>query len=158
MTVEEIISECKKEKLYVFFDMDGVLAEYRDDIDGVLSNKPKFYLNSRPIQTMIECTNKLIDAGVEVCIMSNCYYREQYADKITWLKKWTKIKIENVYINVLSELDYDDGSKPLLKYQRIKQAVGENQRFILIEDDLQIIKATNKKRPNSAYHISNLLN
>ena len=55
MLKKEIINKSKTEKVLIFFDMDGVLAEYGAGEKGlILNNTPNFYLNKRPIQTTLK--------------------------------------------------------------------------------------------------------
>lgn len=88
--INRIKKEKQKEKIMIFVDMDGVIADYRfGEGINIKSNKPGTYLNKRPIKTTIknlEILSKKDD--VELFIISSCLFTEQANKKNQWLNKY----------------------------------------------------------------------
>lgn len=159
MFKEEIKNLGANKQVLVLFDMDGTLVEYgQGEKPLILNNTPSFYLNKRKLSTTCKIVEEISKyKNVTVGIMSNCYFDEQKQDKITWLSIHLPfLKQENIYINVYKNIDYKKEEKDFIKYNRIKTIEGFDQIF-LIEDEHNIIKATNKLSPNTAHHISELI-
>ena len=149
----------KEKKVLVLFDMDGTLVEYgQGEKQLIMDNVPSFYFNKRKLNTTCKIAKEISSYnGVTVGIMSNCYFDEQEQDKQRWLEKHLPfLKKENIYINVYNNINFKKEEKDLIKLNRIKTIEGFEQIF-LIEDEHNIIKATNKLAPNTAHHISELL-
>lgn len=163
MLIDLINLQSKTNKVYVFFDMDGVMAEYKSgERKDLLSNAPNFFINKRPINTVISQIKKLgANKNIEICIMSACYFKQQRQDKITWLKKNAPfIKQENIHIVVYEEEVYNQENKYQLKAKKIESLMNNKNAIIyLIEDDQRIIKETIKYNQNiRAEHVSTILN
>ena len=78
MLKDEIIERAKKKPFIVYFDMDGVCSEERTgEHDLIVGNVKDFYFNKRPIKTMLKVMKELHEAGVEIGILSSCWYFEQ---------------------------------------------------------------------------------
>lgn len=161
MLEDKIIELAKTHQVKVFFDMDGVCAEYEAD-DGYLikSNAPGFYFNKRPIYSIIETMKRLSETNnTEVLILSNCYFEEQKQDKINWLKMHAPfIKSENINIIKLHDEVYTPETKDFIKASYIEKLTqGLNAQIFFIEDDHGIIKATKKRLPHvKVNHVSTL--
>lgn len=161
MFLDEVKKLAKENKIIVFSDMDGVLAEFGiGEKHLILANVPSFYLNKRPIQTTLKALELLskID-NVEIGIISNCHFIEQKQDKISWLKKNASfIKPENINIIVLNEETYTKETKDFLKINKILNLVKDkNIKFFLIEDDHGIIRSSNSVCPGVARHVSEIV-
>ena len=161
MLIDRLTKEAKSKKVIVYSDMDGVLVEYcAGQKELILNNEKDFYLNQRPIFSVINKMKQLSEIeNIEIGIMSQCYFQEQKRDKILWLEKYCPfIKKQNINIIVLNEESYTKDSKYFLKIQKIRSLnEGENRSFYLIEDEHKIIKNSNKICPNVAHHFSELL-
>lgn len=83
MLLEKIKSFAKSQNVRVYFDMDGVLADY-DLLDyGPTEKKEGFYSHKRPIKSTIKIAEHLSKIqNVEVCILSNCVYTNQRQRKV----------------------------------------------------------------------------
>ena len=156
-----ILNNPTGKKVLVLFDMDGTCVEYGcGEKKQILDNVPGYFYNKRPIYTVIDIMKQLNDTeNITVGILSNCYYKEQKQDKIKWLKENLPfIKDENIHINVYSDEVYNDENKHQIKAKKIISLnLQKDQMVYLIEDDHQVISATNKIMPNTAFHISCLL-
>jgi len=167
MLEQEIIELAKTKKVIVFFDMDGVCAEYgRPGEDKLIrSNAPGYYFNKRPIQSMLETMERISKIeNVEIRILSNCYFPEQKQDKIKWLKIHAPfIKLENITVITLNDETYTKETKDEIKGNYIKVLTeGVDAHVRLVEDDHGIIKKSNELLSKllpcfRAEHISSLM-
>ena len=149
----------KRQKLLVLFDMDGTIVEYgANEKQDIVENKPNFYFEKRPLKTMLKMVKQLSKIkNVTIGILSNCYYPEQEQDKIKWLHKFTPfIDFNHIYFNVYSNLSFKKEERNILKANVIKTISGFD-KILLIEDNHEIIKETNKAIPNTAHHFSELI-
>ena len=159
--IKEIKTRAKSQKVKVYFDMDGTLAEYdAEDKEKILSNQARVYLTKRPLKSIINVADKLakID-NIEICIASNCHFKEQKEEKLLWLEKYTPyIKKENINIIVFDDMIFSKEEKDFLKANLIISKLKQNEFAYLIEDDHKIIRATNKFSNIKACHMSMFVN
>ncbi len=159
--IKEIKTRAKSQKVKVYFDMDGTLAEYdAEDKEKILSNQAGLYLTKRPLKSIINVADKLakID-NIEICIASNCHFKEQKEEKLLWLEKYTPfIKKENINIIVFNDMIFSKEEKDFLKANLIISNLKQNEFAYLIEDDHKIIRATNKFSNIKACHMSMFVN
>lgn len=159
--IKEIKTRAKSQKVKVYFDMDGTLAEYDvEDKEKILSNQAGLYLTKRPLKSIINVADKLakID-NIEICIASNCHFKEQKEEKLLWLEKYTPfIKKENINIIVFNDMIFSKEEKDFLKANLIISNLKQNEFAYLIEDDHKIIRATNKFSNIKACHMSMFVN
>lgn len=159
--IKEIKTRAKSQKVKVYFDMDGTLAEYdAEDKEKILSNQAGVYLTKRPLKSIINVADKLakID-NIEICIASNCHFKEQKEEKLLWLEKYTPfIKKENINIIVFNDMIFSKEEKDFLKANLIISKLKQNEFAYLIEDDHKIIRATNKFSNIKACHMSMFVN
>lgn len=162
MLIDEIKKQSETNKVYMFFDMDGVMAEYgAGEKPFILNNTEGFYYSKRPIKTILRVIEDLSKyENIKISILSNCYYREQKEDKIKWLRQYAPfIREENINIIVLKEETYTKETKDYIKATYIKKLVpDESATIYLIEDNHGIINATRKMLKNvNANHVSMLI-
>lgn len=162
MLINEIKEIAKQNSVYVFFDMDGVLAEFETrEYDKIKNGEANYFTKSRPIKSTIKFAKKLSKIkNIEVCIMSNCYSGVQKEDKIVWLKKYAPfIKPENINIIAYSEVSFKKEEKDLLKGNYLTEKYKDADiNMFLIEDNINIIKATNKNfKRISCHHVSMII-
>lgn len=159
--IKEIKTRAKSQKVKEYFDMDGTLAEYdAEDKEKILSNQAGVYLTKRPLKSIINVADKLakID-NIEICIASNCHFKEQKEEKLLWLEKYTPfIKKENINIIVFNDMIFSKEEKDFLKANLIISNLKQNEFAYLIEDDHKIIRATNKFSNIKACHMSMFMN
>ena len=159
--IKEIKTKVKSQKVKVYFDMDGTLAEYdAEDKEKILSNQEGVYLTKRPLKSIIYVADKLarID-NIEICIASNCHFKEQKEEKLLWLEKHAPfIKKENINIIVFDDMIFSKEEKDFLKANLIISKLKQNEFAYLIEDDHKIIRATNKFSNIKACHMSMSVN
>ncbi|MBR6779014.1 MAG: hypothetical protein IKM43_02550 [Clostridia bacterium] len=161
MLIDKIRKLAKDNKVMVFCDMDGVIAEYdTTKKHDIRNNVPNTYFNSRPLNHTISQLKKIKKIkNVEIGILSACYFNEQKQEKLQWLKLHANIfEDKNINIVVYENETFTQKTKDLLKVNKILEIVkNKNVVPILIEDNHNIIEATNKVIKNCAVHVSKLI-
>lgn len=155
---DKIISDIKKGPVKVFFDMDGVIAEY-DFIVGGISNKVGIYSNKRPINTTIKFTEKLHHLGAEVYILSLCNYNFQKEEKLLWLEKHLPfLKPQNIYVIPKKESEFASKEKSVQKPEFIREHISETDTVYFIDDTGDILTGMHKVLPFvNCVHVSELI-
>ena len=146
--INEIKTMAKDQKIYIYVDMDGVIAEYD-------FGRPLDFLNKRPLLGNIKVLEEISKIpNVEMHILSICKKDSQINDKNVWLDKYAPFfKKENR--NVLSKETYTDRSSSELKVDFLNNIESFK---ILIDDDNGILKEVDKKVKNiSLYQDSSIV-
>lgn len=146
MLKDEIIEIAKQKPFRVYFDMDGVLSEEKTwEHDKIVANEKDFYFHKRPMKTMLKVAKELNDAGVEVCILSSCWYLEQADQKRRWLKIYAPFVEEmNEHFVVYETISFTKTEKPFLKAWELEKLTKDfDGEFLLVEDRHANIKAAN---------------
>ena len=144
--IERIKTEKSKDKIKIFVDMDGVIADYRfGEAVNIKSNKTGTYLNKRPIKTTIENLRKLSNnLDIELYIISSCLFKEQAKEKNIWLDNYANFfKYENrIYI-----IADDFEARKQLKVDKIKEYMNsiKDTLTILIDDTHDILALAQKQ-------------
>lgn len=114
-------------KVNLFLDMDGVLAEQRNDLVNYMYDK-NFFLSLPPVTNMIEVAKKLTEQIYDVYILSTVVGNEYCEkEKGLWLDKYLpEIKVSN-RIFVPSGIEKSD-------FVRKNVDIGENTVNVLIDD------------------------
>ena len=161
MLIDKILDYAKKQKVYVFFDMDGVLVEYPLDREKRRYQPgTDFYTNNRPIKYTLGVAEKLSkENNVVVGIISNCPLAEQIEQKKSWLKKYAPfIKDENINIICYEKISFKEEKKHILKGKLLKEKIMRGDCCFLIEDDLQnIVSVNNFFDDEIVFHVSNII-
>lgn len=160
--LEEIkrIIENNSNKVSIFVDMDGVVADYRfGEGENIKNNKPGLYLNKRPIYTTINNLQRINDEiDCEMFILSSCLYKEQAEEKSLWLAKYMPfIKKENK-IFILSE-NFESRKKLKIDKIREKLDLNECELAILIDDthDILFLALSELKEKVIPFHVITLI-
>ena len=149
MKFDNFIDINKDKIINIYFDMDGVLAEY--DIGNF------DYDTIRPINTVINKMKELIDLGCNVEILSICKNNKIVEEKYKWLKENMPFFDKNK-ANFLSKEEYEGYESNELKSKFLKDNTNEEDINILIDDDSQIIKKVVKENKNiKVFHVSSLI-
>lgn len=146
--INEIKTIAKNQKIDIYVDMDGVIAEYD-------FGRPLDFLNKRPLLGNIKVLEEISKIpNVEMHILSICKKDSQINDKNLWLDKYAPFfKKENR--NVLSKETYTDKSSSELKVDFLNNIESFK---ILIDDDNGILKEVDKKVKNiSLYQDSSIV-
>lgn len=151
MKFYDYINENKDKKIDIYFDMDGVFAEY--DIGNF------DYDTIRPISNVIDTMRKLIDDGINVKILSICKNNKIVSEKHIWLDKYLPFfDKENVYL-ISKELDENKNYESNeLKSNFLKNNTNKNNINVLVDDDILIIKKVIKENKNvKVFHVSSII-
>ena len=146
--INEIKTMAKDQKIDIYVDMDGVIAEYD-------FGRPLDFLNKRPLLGNIKVLEEISKIpNVEMHILSICKKDSQINDKNVWLDKYAPFfKKENR--NVLSKETYTDRSSSELKVDFLNNIESFK---ILIDYDNGILKEVDKKVKNiSLYQDSSIV-
>ena len=156
--LEEIkrIIENNSNKVSIFVDMDGVVADYRfGEGENIKNNKPGLYLNKRPIYTTINNLQRINDEiDCEMFILSSCLYKEQAEKKSLWLAKYMPFikKVNKIFI--LSE-NFESRKKLKIDKIREKLDLNECELAILIDDthDILFLALSELKEKVIPFHV-----
>lgn len=79
-----------KEELFIYVDMDGVLANFDKEINAVerFAKEEGFFKKLKPISSNVAFINDLISNGFNVCVLSASPNKSADNDKIEWLKRY----------------------------------------------------------------------
>ncbi len=120
----------KNEKLDIYVDMDGVIADYEVG---------KFdFLNRRPLMNNIKIFKELnFYENITLNILSICREDHQIADKNKWLDKYAPFFKNR---NIISKESHPNKSSKELKYEFLKNIPQKDKKIIFVDDDNGIIK------------------
>lgn len=88
-------------KIAIYFDMDGVLADFHNEKNGVerFSKENNFFKNLRPIKKNVKFINWLIKNEYNVNILSASPNNVADLDKILWIKKYIpNLKLKKIIL------------------------------------------------------------
>lgn len=88
-------------KLVIYFDMDGVLADFGRESNAVerFATESGFFYNLKPLRKNVLFIRDLINKGYKVNILSASPNITADNDKIEWLKKYVpQLKKENIIL------------------------------------------------------------
>lgn len=138
-----IINKYNNEKVVIFVDMDGVIADYN-------FNRKLDFRNKRPIETNIKTLYEIsLLKNVELFILSICKNNDHIEDKNYWLEKHASFFQKNNRIIISKEKKPNISSKRL-KYDFLNNfTINEkNKKIIVIDDDNEILKYLSSKLDN----------
>lgn len=149
MKILDFINENKDKIIDIYFDMDGVLAEY--DIGNF------DYEFIRPINTSIMFVKSLLDyKNINIYILSICKTDDVIKQKIDWFKKYMDFFNED-NILLLSKENKDISSEEY-KSNYLKENTNKDHLNIVIDDDIRIIKAIKKNNEDiNVFHVSSII-
>ena len=137
------IDEYNNDKLKIFIDMDGVVADYDMGVSGTqidYSIKRPLYSNIAQIEEISHYDN------IELYILSITRHNEGINQKNEWLDKYMPfIKKENRVL--LSREENNMELSKLLKSEYLKNIISDEYKIILIDDDPAIINEVKNKIP-----------
>ena len=89
----------KKEKMCIYIDMDGVLADFDKEPRALerFRNEVGFFSNLQPIIHNVDYVNYLIACGFNVCILSASPNEQADFDKLIWLHTYMP-QVKNITI------------------------------------------------------------
>lgn len=137
MYFKDFLEQYQKEKIQLYVDMDGVLADY-------VVGEPKDYHIKRPLYTSITKLEEIAQMeNVELFILSITRMTEGIAQKNEWLDKYAPFfKPENRVIISREANDFVSSWK--LKADYIKSIENTSNRIMVIDDDPIVLKEIGK--------------
>lgn len=114
-------------KLVIYCDMDGVLADFNGVFNAVnrYENEKDFFFNLEPISDNLNAIKQLIKNGYNVKILSTSPHKSADKDKMKWLAKYLpEMKKENIIF-----------ARP--KQPKISLVAELERQFSLLLDDYQ---------------------
>ncbi len=135
-----------KGKVKIFWDMDGTCASMEmHKLEHKLDRG--FFLNKRPIKTMIRIMKKFYKLGAQTYILSFCGFNYQRDDKLQWLLKYCKfIDGNNIIIIPRKENDIKKSeSKQTLKAEYLKDYITDSDVIYMIDDNESVLLGTKEK-------------
>lgn len=168
MNIYEIIKEFAKEnsdkKIAMFVDMDGTIANLEVDVNNnIATNTQDFFLNKRPLKTVIDILNKVSKIpNVEMFILSACAYVNQAQDKTKWLEKHAPFFKEENQLFVIKEIvKYTAETKANIKTENIINTMNKHHfdLAIYLEDEYKMLRNAHHKLKDKilCIHISNFI-
>lgn len=158
--IEEIkkIKEDCSNKIAIFVDMDGVIADYRfGEGENIEKNVPGTYLNKRAINTSINILKEVNNVfDFDMYILSSCKHDEQAVEKSKWLEKNMPFIDKKHQLFVISNTFED---RKLLKINKIKEVINNKyDKVIMIDDTHDILLLAIKELEDKVipYHVITL--
>ena len=160
---EKINNICKKyNKVALFVDMDGTIAEYSVYPDGFITNETKeIFINAQPINIIIkelEKLNKIDNLHIYILTLSKSNIIKN--EKKLWLKRYIPFVKESNYIIIVKENnEYSSETRAYIKSQKMKEKLNEYDYVMLLDDDHKILRTAQKELQNKGevFHISSAL-
>jgi len=141
MYITDYLKQYKNEKIKLYIDMDGVIADY-DVLNA--SN----YDKKRPLKTNIKVLEDLSNNNnIEMYILSISRYNEGLEEKNTWLDENVKFIPKSNRIIISREANNFIKSKNL-KSNFFKKLDRDKSIIILIDDDPRVLEQVNKDNPD----------
>ena len=149
MKFYEYLNDYDNEMIDIYFDMDGVFAEY--DIGNF------DYSTIRPIKTVIILMEKLIKDGYNVKVLSICKNNKIVEEKYEWMDKHMPFfNQNNAYF--LSKEEHSGFESNEIKSNFLKERIKKDHINVLIDDDSVIIKTIVKDNKDvKVFHISSII-
>ena len=140
MYLKEFLKKYNNQKIKLFIDMDGVIADYDFGI-------PKDYDKKRPLYDSIKKLEQISKLdNIELYILSITRMTEGRKEKNIWLDKYISfIKKENRIIISRKENDFETSS--ILKAKYIN-SIKTKDTIIVIDDDPRVLKEINNINKN----------
>lgn len=140
MYIDEVLEKYKNEKIKLFVDMDGVIADYDVGL-------PCDYDKKRPlISNIIKLAEVSKNSNIEMNILSVTRYDKGFEEKNIWLDEFAPFfRKENRVIISRESNNFESSSE--LKANYLKSLNRDESIIILIDDDPRVInriKETNE--------------
>lgn len=144
----ERVKEIKKEneKIAIFVDMDGTIAEY------------PVYQEENVAKAMEEEYSKIENIDLYILTLSKTIQISE--EKIKWLKKYVNFIQEKNWIIITKELgEYNKENRDFIKALKMQEKLPIYDFEILLDDDHKVLKETQKLLGNKVkvFHISSAI-
>ena len=162
MFVNEIKKISKEhEKVKIFVDMDGTIAEWPVYDVSEADKFIKGYSQTKPLPCIIEILKEISEIpNVTVNVATLSKNKEVTKKKEEWLERYTPfISPENWSIIDKEKGDYTPENRSKIKGKIILEKSEENDYLILLDDEHEVLRETKKLlgTKGRVYHISSVL-
>lgn len=159
-TIKEICE--KNNKVALFIDMDGTIAEYTVFDDNYITTETRgVFINSKPLNIVIENLGKLSKIkNLDLYILSLSRSKIIIEEKKKWLKKYAPfIKEENYIILCREKGEYNSENKEVVKSEKMKEKLNNYDFVILVDDEHKILRRAKKelKDRGAVFHPSSVI-
>ena len=160
----ERVKEIKKEneKIAIFVDMDGTIAEYPVyQEENVAKAMEEEYSKIEPVNYIINILKELSKIeNIDLYILTLSKTIQISEEKIKWLKKYVNFIQEKNWIIISKELaEYDKENRDFIKALKMQEKLPIYDFEILLDDDHKVLKETQKLLGNKVkvFHISSAI-
>ena len=138
MYIKEYLEQFKDERVKLFVDMDGVIADY-------IFGSPKDFDQKSPLFDSIKKLEEISKMpNIEMYIFSVTRYSEGLEQKDGWLDKYAPFfKKENRIVISREAKGMEETAK--LKAEYLKNFKRDGSKMILIDDDPRVLVAVSNK-------------
>ena len=153
----------EKEKVLMFIDMDGTIAEYEFFTKEYQEqNKDGLFINIRPLTSVIDCLKQINEIpNIELYILSICMYEHDKTEKMIWLDKYVSfVKKENRIVLTMENNEYTKETKFNVKAKYISELLKDNEHAVILEDTHENMKIAKELLGDKVtnFHISSFVN
>lgn len=160
----ERVKEIKKEneKIAIFVDMDGTIAEYPVyQEENVAKAMEEEYSKIEPVNYIINILKELSKIeNIDLYILTLSKTIQISEEKIKWLKKYVNFIQEKNWIIITKELgEYNKENRDFIKALKMQEKLPIYDFEILLDDDHKVLKETQKLLGNKVkvFHISSAI-
>lgn len=158
------VKEIKKEneKIAIFVDMDGTIAEYPVyQEENVAKAMEEEYSKIEPVNYIINILKELSKIeNIDLYILTLSKTIQISEEKIKWLKKYVNFIQEKNWIIITKELgEYNKENRNIVKALKMQEKLPKYDFEILLDDDHKVLKETQKLLGNKVkvFHISSAI-
>ena len=158
------VKEIKKEneKIAIFVDMDGTIAEYPVyQEENVAKAMEEEYSKIEPVNYIINILKELSKIeNIDLYILTLSKTIQISEEKIKWLKKYVNFIQEKNWIIITKELGkYNKENRDFIKALKMQGKLPIYDCEILLDDDHKVLKETQKLLGNKVkvFHISSAI-
>ena len=158
------VKEIKKEneKIAIFVDMDGTIAEYPVyQEENVAKAMEEEYSKIEPVNYIINILKELSKIeNIDLYILTLSKTIQISEEKIKWLKKYVNFIQEKNWIIITKELgEYNKENRDFIKALKMQEELPIYDFEILLDYDHKVLKETQKLLGNKVkvFHISSAI-
>ena len=160
--IEVIKEKCREhEKVKLFVDMDGTIAEYPVLKTNEAEKKmTELYGSTKPLMPVIEVLGEISKIpNLEMYILSLSKNDEITAKKEVWLKKYVPFIKESNHLILTRGKGYTDETRDIAKPENIVKHKEPGCYLIMLDDDHKVLRIAQKMVEDSGevYHASSAI-
>lgn len=138
MYIIDYFEKLKNEKIKLYVDMDGVIADYDVGVAYEYEQKRPLYSNIEKLETISKMEN------VDINILSISRYTKGIDEKNRWLDKYAPF-FEKDKRNIIARELNDMRLSTELKLEFVKGIERDGSKIIIIDDDPAVIHSIRKE-------------